>query len=262
MAEIDCRAPSARTRDERAGDGYTGRMEDHRDERYVEADFSGSRFRGVVLHGVTISDALIEDVDISGHVRSLTVNGIDVAAYVEAELDRRHPERRLLAAQDLPGLREGWDVVQGIAGRTLDRARDLAPELLDERVDGEWSYLETLRHLVCATDRWISGPIFADPEPFHRLGRPNDPVDEWPEGLFDLDAHPTLDEVLAARNDRIERVSSVLRDLDPAGLDREVESPYEGATTVRYCLHVILREEWWHDQYATRDLTVLERLGT
>ena len=29
----------------------------------------------------------------SGYVRNLVVNGVDVTGYVDAELDRRHPER-------------------------------------------------------------------------------------------------------------------------------------------------------------------------
>ena len=48
-----------------------------------------------------------------------------------------------------------------------------ASEQLDESVDGEWSFLETLRHLVFATDRWITGPVLDDADPFHRLGLPN-----------------------------------------------------------------------------------------
>jgi hypothetical protein len=27
---------------------------------------------------------------------------------------------------------------------------------------------------------------------------------------------------------------------------------------VTYCLHVVFREEWWHNQYANRDLAILE----
>jgi len=40
-------------------------------------------------------------------------------------------------------------------GQTVERARLLPPDLLHESVDGEWSFIETLRHLVFATDSWI-----------------------------------------------------------------------------------------------------------
>ena len=232
-------------------------MEDHRDERYDESDFSGTRFHGVIWDGVTITDSWFDGVEISGMVRSLTVNGVEVAGYVEAELDRRHPERVLLRSDDLDELRTAWRTVQDQAERTLEHARSLPVEALDEQVEGEWSYLETLRHLVFATDRWISGPVLDDPHPFHRLGRPNDPLDEVPDGMVDLDARPSLDEVLAVRWERMQRVADVLDRLEPEGLAREVASPNGGPTTVRYCLQVALREEWWHDRYATRDLAVL-----
>jgi hypothetical protein len=237
---------------------YTPGMEDHRDARFVEADFTGARFHGVMFSDVKISDAWLANVDISGLVLGLSVNGVDVTGYVEAELNKRHPERLLLTPHDPDGVRRAWQTVEELAAATVDRARALAPEKLDESVDGEWSFLETLRHLVFATDRWITGPVLGDADPFHRLGRPNDPVDEVPAGMFDLDAQPTLDEVLVVRHERMARVGRYIDDVDAGELARVVTSPNGGTTTVEYCLHVIFREEWWHDQYATRDLAVLE----
>jgi hypothetical protein len=237
-------------------------MEDHRDEQFIEADFTGARFRGVLFTDVTISDAWLVNVDISGLVDGLSINGVDVTAYVEAELDRRHPERRLLAPDDPAGMVIAWQTIEDLVAATLVRARALAPELLDVSVDGEWSYLQTLRHLVYATDRWITGPVLSDPHPFHRLGRPNDPIDEVPAGLLDLEATPTLDEVLVVRRQRMDRVAALIDRLDDEQLDREVTSPNGGPTTVRHCLHVVLREEWWHDQYANRDLAILAARGS
>jgi hypothetical protein len=233
-------------------------MEDHRHERFAEADFTGARFHGVIFSDVKISDAWLFDVDISGLLGRLTVNGVDVTAYVEDELDRRHPERRLLTPLDGDGARAAWAMIEERAATTVDRARALAPAQLDVRVDDEWSYLETLRHLVFATDRWITGPVLGDRVPFHPLGRPNDPVDVLPAGLFALDARPSLDEVLAVRRERMDRVAGLIREIDAPGLDRSVASPNGGTTTVRDCLHVVLREEWGHDQYANRDLAILE----
>lgn len=243
-----------------AGRDYTAGMEDRTDEQFVDVDFTGARFHGVVLSDVTISDAWISNVDISGMLRGLTVNGVDVTGYVEDELQRRHPELLLLLEPEDPaGMLVAWRTIEDLAARTVDRARALPPDQLDEAVNGEWSYLETLRHLVFATDRWITGPVLDDPNPFHRLGRPNDPLDEVPADLLDLDARPTLDEVLAVRRDRMGRVAELVSSLDSEELAREVTSPNGGPTAVRYCLHVVLREEWWHDQYANRDLAELEQ---
>ncbi|WP_204306594.1 DinB family protein, partial [Klebsiella pneumoniae] len=38
---------------------------------------------------------------------------------------------------------------------TVERARRLDPGLLHESVDGEWSFIHTLRHLAFATDTWV-----------------------------------------------------------------------------------------------------------
>ena len=57
------------------------------------------------------------------------------------------------------GFREGWDVVERLWAGTVERARRLPPDQLHESVDGEWSFIETLRHLVFATDaRWPAPP--------------------------------------------------------------------------------------------------------
>lgn len=229
-------------------------MEDLRNTELVEVDLSGSQLRGAILVGVRVRDAWIHDVELSGDVRGLTVNGVEVGAYVEAELDRRHPERVALRATDPDGLRHAWSLVEAFADRTLERAAGLPAELLDASVDGEWSFLETQRHLVFATDRWITDGVLGEDVPFHPLGRPNDPLDEVPPGIFDLDARPSLAEVVAIRRDRRDRVAALLAGVDAAALDREVASPNGGTTTLGHCLQVVLREEWWHDRYANRDL--------
>ncbi|HJR24631.1 MAG TPA: hypothetical protein VJ804_04110 [Acidimicrobiales bacterium] len=47
-----------------------------------------------------------------GLVERLTVNGVDVAAFVEQELDRRDPERALLRAEDQRGLLDAWAALE------------------------------------------------------------------------------------------------------------------------------------------------------
>jgi hypothetical protein len=232
-------------------------MEDHKNVRFLEADFSGARFHGVNFSNVKISDAWLFNVEISGLVGNLSVNGVDVSAYVEAELNRRHPERLLLAPSDADGMRNAWKTIEDFSAATLQRARALPADKLDESVNEEWSFLETLRHLVFATDRWITGPVLRDASPFHPLGLPNPPVDEVPAGVFDLDAKPTFDEVLAVRRERMNIVAELVEGIKADELTRHVPSPNGGTTAVMSCLHVVFREEWWHDQYANRDLAIL-----
>ena len=233
-------------------------MDDRRGARFVEADFTGAHFHGVIFSDVTISDALLVHVDISGYVAGVTVNGVDVTGYVEQQLDERHPERVTLRAEDPDGMRHAWSVVESFAAATVAgpdcsrRSCSTSPSVVSGRT------CQTLRHLVFATDRWLSGPLLGDPS-FHPLGWPNDPQDEHPPGVFDLDAGPTLDEVLAVRRERMDRVATFLASATDADLARELRSPNGDMTTVRRCLLVISREEWWHDRYANRDLAILEQ---
>jgi uncharacterized protein YjbI with pentapeptide repeats len=74
--------------------------------RFEEVDLTGARFRTVDLTGVKISGALLVDMDISGDVEHVLVNGVDVAPLVEAELNRRYPDRAKMRPGDAAGYRE------------------------------------------------------------------------------------------------------------------------------------------------------------
>jgi len=70
---------------------FTG--EDLSGARFEDVDLSGARFHNVDLTGAIISGAELVDVRISGEVENLRINGVDVAPLVEAELNRRYPDR-------------------------------------------------------------------------------------------------------------------------------------------------------------------------
>lgn len=103
---------------------------------------------------------------------------------------------------------------------TVARARRLDPELLHESVDGEWSFIETLRHLVFATDAWVLRVMPGDVEPARPALRLH--VDT-PGGPPDRHVRPSLEEVLALRRDRVATVRQVLADLTaPVRVARDV----------------------------------------
>src|SRR5690606_29541085 len=71
---------------------------------------------------------------------------------------------------------------------------------VDVSVAGEWSFAETLRHLVMATDTWLRKAIVQEPQPYHPIGRPDSSFgggDEDPSVFSTTD--PTYEEVLAVR---------------------------------------------------------------
>ncbi len=93
----------------------------------------GTRFRNVDLSGATIRGAVVADVEISGDVVNLRINGVDVAPLVEAELDRRHPERAKLRPTDADGFREAWPEIERLWDETVARARLFVAGALLER---------------------------------------------------------------------------------------------------------------------------------
>ncbi|HEU5045369.1 MAG TPA: DinB family protein [Nocardioidaceae bacterium] len=232
--------------------------------RFWASDLNGARFRGVELHGVVMRGVELADVDISGELRNVTVNGVDIVPLVEAELDRRYPTRAKMRPTDPSGFREAWDIVTGLWDGTVERARGLDPQLLHESVAGEWSFIETLRHLAFATDCWIRRALLGDPAPWDALDLPWDEMPDTPGVPRDREARPSLDEVLKLRRDRMTTVREVVDDLTDVSLAGHTE-PVEGpgwpeprSYAVRECLLVILNEEWEHRLYAERDLDVLE----
>ncbi len=223
-------------------------------------DLTGARFRGVDLSGAMMRGVELVDVDISGEIENLTINGVDIGPLVDAELNRRYPDRAKMRPATPAGFREAWDIIERLWGQTAGRARRLQPELLYESVDGEWSFIETLRHLVFATDSWIRRAILGDPSPWDPLDLPWDEMPDTPGVPRDRGARPSLETVLELRYDRMSTVRQVIEGLTDATLDGQTE-PVEGpgwprprSYPVRECLLVILNEEWEHRQYAERDL--------
>jgi len=191
-------------------------------------------------------------------------NGVDLMPLWHDEMCRLHPEYALLRPTDAEGYRAAWPIVERQWDQTVARARLLPEELLHERVEGEWSFIETQRHLVMATDAWIGRALLGDPRPFHPLGLPHDEMGVIEGVPHDPDARPSLDEVLSVREDRRNTYREVLAGLTDeqlAGTTTAVLEPgYPESEefAVARCLQCILQEEWWHRRFAERDLAVLE----
>ncbi|MFI7547517.1 DinB family protein [Actinoplanes sp. NPDC049599] len=238
----------------------------HRAETFAVADLTGARFVDCDLTGVRVIDSWLVGVDISGYVERLTVNGVDVTDYVAAELDRRHPERvQLRQLHNAEDFRAMATTLAGLWSQALTRAERLPEPARHERVADEWSFAETLRHLVFITDSWASRTILDQPEPYHRIGLPQTAyaqTDATRLGI-DPDATPTWQEILAARADRQAILAAILADLTDADLGRpctRLPAPGypEEDRRVADCLAVVLEEECDHYRFATRDLAVLE----
>lgn len=229
-------------------------------------DLAGLEIRDCEVSGLKIVDCYGGDVSLGGDFERVVVNDVDVTAYVEAELDRRHPARVLAREATSPeDYRAAWDAIEKLWSATLERAKLLPEAELHKQVDGEWSFVETHRHLLFASDAWLGNAVLEEDAPYHPLGFPAGgmPPEEAAKLGLTLDATPTLEEVLSLRLARMAVMRRVVDGLTAAELDRvcgrKPADPYpEQEYVVRRCLKVVLKEEAEHHRYAVRDLAVLE----
>jgi uncharacterized protein YjbI with pentapeptide repeats len=229
---------------------------DLRGARFVEADLSGVVMRGVDVHGADIDGPWIFDGE-----SFLRVNGVDVIPFVEAELNRRFPGRAGRRAGDPDGLRAAWAALERTWAGTLERVAAMPAGTVDVSVGGEWSFAQTLRHLVLATDMWLGRAILEAEQPFHPIGLADTgtEVDGLDMSIF-ATATPSYSEVLEARAGRVAMVREFLATVTSGELAAARRNPHdpECPETTLSCLHVILEEEWEHHRYAVRDLDAIE----
>jgi hypothetical protein len=226
-----------------------------RGARFVESDLSGVVMRGVDVRGADIDDPWLSDGG------ALRVNGVDVVPLVEAELDRRFPGRADRRAGDPDGLRKAWAALERSWAQVLDRVAAMPPGTVDVSVDGEWSFAQTLRHLVLATDMWLRGAVLEVEQPFHPLGLAHtDAEDDGLDMSVFTQAPPSYEDVLAVRAERVAMVRDFLATVTPDDLAAARRNPHdpEHSETTLSCLHVVLEEEWEHLRFAVRDLDTIE----
>jgi DinB family protein/pentapeptide repeat protein len=238
---------------------FTGR--DMRGARFHEVDLRDASFRLVDLRGVRMRGVALVDADLDGEMARLRIWGVDVVPLVMAELDRLHPERAVLRATEPTDLRAGWAGLEAMWAATVERVAGMPPGSQDVSVDGEWSFAQTMRHLVLATDAWLGKAILGRERPFHPLGVLfSEAAGHEDEYGIDVHATPSYAEVLDARAGRVAMVRDYLATVTADELAGERVNPWGGEwkPTVLQCLRVIFDEEWNHHRYAVRDLDAID----
>ncbi len=218
------------------------------------ADLRGARFRDVNLTDVTISHAWLVNVDIDALVDAVVINGVDVTAYVN-EHDPWYPLRGMLRPSDPEGMRAAWAALEDEWAMTVSTAQRLSEGALHESVSDEWSFAQTLRHLVFAMDKWFTAPVLG--EPFHPIGLPNSGSVDFPWPGLDDDLRPSVADALAVRADRAARLRAYLADVTMTDLSRPIDVLENGRCPLQECIYTVFEEEFWHNRYARRDLEKL-----
>lgn len=236
--------------------------------RFDEEDLTDAIFRECDLSRARLVGVVMQDVEIDGLVSNLVVNGVEVMPYVEAELDRRHPVRLLIRSEEPADLREAWRQLRQAWATTIERVRSLPEGSEHAGVDGEWSMVETMRHLVFVHDSWFRRCVLGLTEPFTAIGLASSFVPDQEALGLDRSARPDLDEVVAVRDRQSSELEAWLAEVTPEQLARTAPvpdddrwPPYATGRRVQQCLATVLNEEWAHHGFCARDLDKLSHRG-
>jgi hypothetical protein len=219
------------------------------------ADLTGAEFRDVNLTGATITHAWLVHVEVDALVDHVVINGVDVTDYVN-ERDPWYPLRAMLRPETPDAMRATWTALEDEWAKTLTRAHALPDAALHESVNEEWSFVQTLRHLVFAMDKWFTAPILD--EGFDPIGLPNSGSVDFPWPGLDYDLTPSESEALEVRAHRAARFRKYLETVDATDLSQPIEVLENGTVALLECLYTVFEEEFWHNRYASRDLELLE----
>ena len=204
----------------------------------------GARFVGVSLSGAVIRGSDVDGLEIDSPwllegPGTLVVNGVDVAPFVDSEARPDASPAGRCVGPRTPTAR----VPRGPRSRapgTRPRPRSNASRPVPSRCrsTATWSFAQTLRHLVLATDLWLGQAVLGLDKPFHPLGLTN--IEAADEG-FDMsvltDVPPTYDEVLAARASRVALVRGFLATATQETFDVPRRNPW----ATEHVEHAVLR---------------------
>jgi hypothetical protein len=187
-----------------------------------DVDLTGAQIRGATFNESRMRGVELVDVEISGELQNVVVNGVDIAPLVDAELNRRTPERATMRPEDSDGFREAWAILERLWEGTVARARTFPEPVLHRSVDDEWSFIQTLRHLNFASAAWVRRMILGNASPWHQLDLPWDEAPGWDGIPWDPEARPSLDEVLTIRPEHQATDRQVMESLTDEQLASEV----------------------------------------
>ena len=233
--------------------------------RFEDQNLTDSEFRECDLTRARLIGVVMQDVVIDGLVSNLVVNGVEVTAYVEAELDQRHPVRLLMRSADPADLREAHRQLRADWATTVERLRRMPEGSEHRRVAGEWSAVETVRHLGLVHDLWFRRCCLGSTQPFTGLGLAAGFVPDQEEQGLDQAAAPGLDDVWGVRDEQAAELQRWLATVTAAELSAAAPVPagpgspsYARGRSMLECLHVVLNEEWEHHGFCVRDLDLVE----
>lgn len=245
--------------------------ERHEDKKMTGAvfrrvDLGGATFEDVNLHraafrNVNLGDVTIRGANLSGltvesaAIDGLTISGIRVDELIEAELDRRDPERarlRMYDTFDPLEVKRVMERLDAVRDEFYARLRGTPAEQLNHHTGPDaWSALEHTRHLLFAEDLYLNRWILRNDRPWCSLGH-LPPFLENNPAFAEVGIDPTqdLDAVLAAWDElhtgMLDFVGSVTSDI----LRRDTSDVDFGQGTIGGILQGMAQHELAHIRMA------------
>jgi hypothetical protein len=154
-------------------------------ERFENRDMAETLFHNVNLYGTTFDDVNLEGARIynanlrnmtidDANIAGLTIFGVRVDQLIEAEFDRRDPERVRLRIHDIFDPEEVRRVLarlDEVRAEFYARLRATPPDMLNAHPGPDrWSALEHVRHLVFAEDMYLNHWLLRNEQPWCKLG--------------------------------------------------------------------------------------------
>ena len=233
---------------------------------FRDVNLGGATFEDVNLAGATIRNANLEGLRIEdANIDGLTVFGFRVDELIEAELDRRDPERARLKIRDPYDPEAVGEVMvrlEEIRAAFRQRLRATDAGLLTARPNAnEWSALENVRHMLFAEDLYLNRLILQNDKPLSSLGLLPDFLQSR-AGFEDMGREPSdnLETVLAAWDAVHADMRAFLVDLTPERLQsptRNLDGDFRG--TVGGVLQGLARHDVGHIRQAEAALAALEQ---
>jgi hypothetical protein len=171
------------------------------------------------------------------------------------ERDPWYQLQAMLRPSSPEGMRATCAALEDEWAKTIIRAQALPGDSVNESVNHEWTFVQTLQHLVFAMDKWFTEPVLG--QRFHPIGLPNTGSADFPWPGLDRDLTPSLSEVLVVRADRAACLRDYLATATAADFSRPIEVLENGTNPLRECIYTVFEEEFWHNSYAVRDLIQL-----
>ncbi len=158
---------------------------------------------------------------------------------------------------DVDAARTSFGSVTDVLDATIARSSTFTDAERHQRVNDEWSTVESLQHLVFVIDVWLGRTINGESDPFHPIGLPPHFVPRTlPGSSIDPDADPTFEEACEALRGRLAKLGAFVESLTPGEMARAIGTHAE---TVAGGLGVIFDELTYHNAFINRDLDAIEK---